>query len=158
MDWLSNGELCGLKWEQIDFDKGTIFLEETKNGNSRYVQLVSQALVWLKQWQHTRLPSKSPLVFPLRSDWKRRHVVQKQLSENMWRMRQNNTMLSIPQWTAHDLRRTVRTELARLGCPTSVAEAVLGHSPKGIEGTYNCTVMRMSAESGFSVGPIFLIA
>ncbi|ELU8562334.1 integrase [Vibrio parahaemolyticus] len=131
------GELCGLKWEQIDFDKGTIFLEETKNGNSRYVQLVSQALVWLKQWQHTRLPSKSPLVFPLRSDWKRRHVVQKQLSENMWRMRQNNTMLSIPQWTAHDLRRTVRTELARLGCPTSVAEAVLGHSPKGIEGTYN---------------------
>ncbi|TOO91679.1 hypothetical protein CGH26_28610, partial [Vibrio parahaemolyticus] len=29
------------------------------------------------------------------------------------------------------------TELARLGCPTSVAEAVLGHSPKGIEGTYN---------------------
>ncbi len=46
-------------------------------------------------------------------------------------------MISIPQWTAHDLRRTVRTELAILGCPTSVAEAVLGHSPKGIEGTYN---------------------
>ncbi|WP_332112440.1 tyrosine-type recombinase/integrase [Vibrio parahaemolyticus] len=70
-------------------------------------------------------------------DFISRHVAQKQLSENMWRMRQNNTMLSIPQWTAHDLRRTVRTELARLGCPTSVAEAVLGHSPKGIEGTYN---------------------
>jgi len=26
---------------------------------------------------------------------------------------------------------------AQLGCPSDVAEAVLGHSKKGIEGTYN---------------------
>jgi len=33
----------------------------------------------------------------------------------------------IPHWSPHDLRRTVRTQLARLKCPKDVAEAVLGH-------------------------------
>lgn len=37
----------------------------------------------------------------------------------------------------HDLRRTVRTGLSRLSCPAEIAEAVLGHSKKGIQGTYN---------------------
>lgn len=40
-------------------------------------------------------------------------------------------------WNPHDLRRTLRTNLSRLGCPADIAEAVLGHSKKGIEGTYN---------------------
>lgn len=46
-------------------------------------------------------------------------------------------MLDIEAWTPHDLRRTVRTGLSRLGCPNEVAEAILGHSRSGIEGTYD---------------------
>ena len=46
-------------------------------------------------------------------------------------------MLNIDHWSPHDLRRSVRTGLSRLGCPTEVGEAVLGHSKKGIEGTYD---------------------
>ena len=46
-------------------------------------------------------------------------------------------LTDIDDWNPHDLRRTVRTGLSRLGCPTDIAEAVLGHSKKGIEGTYN---------------------
>lgn len=47
-----------------------------------------------------------------------------------------------PRWpvqhfAAHDLRRTGRTELAKLGCPDAVAEAILGHMPQGIVGVYN---------------------
>jgi integrase len=30
-------------------------------------------------------------------------------------------------WSPHDLRRTVRTQLSAMGCPSEVAEAVLGH-------------------------------
>jgi hypothetical protein len=37
----------------------------------------------------------------------------------------------------HDLRRTGRTQLAGLGCDPDIAEAVIGHLPKGIEGVYN---------------------
>nr|WP_208609969.1 hypothetical protein [Gilliamella mensalis] len=46
-------------------------------------------------------------------------------------------MLNIPHWSPHDLRRIVRTGLSRLQCPSEVATAVLGHSRKGIEGTYS---------------------
>ncbi len=46
-------------------------------------------------------------------------------------------MLDIPDWSPHDLRRTVRTGLAKLGCPNEVGEAILGHSRSGIEGTYD---------------------
>lgn len=41
------------------------------------------------------------------------------------------------EWNPYDLRRTVKTMLSRLGCPSEVVEAVLGHFKKGIEGTYN---------------------
>ena len=40
-------------------------------------------------------------------------------------------------WAPHDLRRTVRTQLAVMGCPRDVAESVLGHILPGVEGIYN---------------------
>jgi integrase len=46
-------------------------------------------------------------------------------------------VLPVTHWTPHNLRRTSRTMLAALGCPREVAEAILGHLPPVIEGTYN---------------------
>jgi integrase len=40
-------------------------------------------------------------------------------------------------FTLHDLRRTVRTGLSRLGVPDETAEMVLGHLPQGIARVYN---------------------
>lgn len=45
--------------------------------------------------------------------------------------------LTVTHWAPHDLRRTARTLLASLGCPDTVAEAVLGHMQPGIKGIYN---------------------
>lgn len=45
--------------------------------------------------------------------------------------------LPVSHWAPHDLRRTSRTLLAAMGCPDSVAEALLGHMQPGIQGTYN---------------------
>lgn len=45
--------------------------------------------------------------------------------------------LPVTGWTPHALRKTGRTLLALLGCPEEIAEAVLGHMPGGIVGTYN---------------------
>lgn len=50
----------------------------------------------------------------------------------------------------HDLRRTVRTQFAAMGCPSDVAEAVLGHMQPGIEGVYN--VHRYDAERRLWLG------
>ena len=129
------GEICSLAWSQVDFEKKTIHLIETKNGNARYVQLPNQAIVWLKKWQQKQGLLKSLYVFP--SQRGNYPILQKQLTQSTWMMRRDGLMIEMPPWTPHDLRRTVRTELARMGCPTEVAEAVLGHSVKGIEGTYN---------------------
>ena len=45
--------------------------------------------------------------------------------------------LTVTHWSPHDLRRTARTLLARLGCPEDVGEAVLGHVIPGVAGVYN---------------------
>lgn len=45
--------------------------------------------------------------------------------------------LPVTGWTPHALRKTGRTLLASLGCPEEIAEAILGHMPGGIVGTYN---------------------
>jgi integrase len=64
-------------------------------------------------------------------------ITQSFLNEASNRLRKLGLMIDIEPWTPHDLRRIVRTGLARIGCPSEVAEAVLGHSPKGIIGVYN---------------------
>ena len=97
----------------------------------RYVQLPEQAVEFLKQ---LRLMTGKYL-FP--SSKTGLPIQQKQLSEQAWRLRTTNRMLDINHWSPHDLRRSVRTGLSRLGCPSKVGEAVLGHSKKGIEGTYD---------------------
>lgn len=45
--------------------------------------------------------------------------------------------LLVTHWAPHDLRRTGRTMLSALGCPTDVAEAILGHLAPGVQATYN---------------------
>lgn len=45
--------------------------------------------------------------------------------------------LSVTYWAPHDLRRTVRTMLASMGCADEVAEAVIGHMQEGTKGVYN---------------------
>lgn len=45
--------------------------------------------------------------------------------------------LTVSHWAPHDLRRTVRTLLASMGCPTEAAESILGHMLPGVQGVYN---------------------
>lgn len=125
------GEVCNMAWDDVDLDKGTIHLRETKTGVERYVQLSDQAIDFLKV---LRLTSDKYL-FP--SQATKKPIQQKYLTENSWRLRESGQMLDIPHWTPHDLRRTVRTGLSRLQCPNEVAEAVLGHTRGGVEGIYN---------------------
>jgi hypothetical protein len=45
--------------------------------------------------------------------------------------------VQLDHWTNHDLRRVVRSNLSRLRIQDNVAEAVLAHTPAGIQKTYN---------------------
>lgn len=42
------GEVCNMAWKDVDLDKGTIHLRETKTGVERCVQLSTQAIDFLK--------------------------------------------------------------------------------------------------------------
>jgi integrase len=125
------GEVCNAAWKDIDLDKGIFRIKETKTGVERDVQLSSQALIFLRDLKSVT----GEFLFP--SQRTRKPIQQKQLTEKAWRMRGEGTMIDLAPWTPHDLRRSVRTGLSRLQCPRDVAEAILGHAAKGIEGTYN---------------------
>jgi len=47
-------------------------------------------------------------------------------------------------WTLHDLRRTMRTGISRIGVLPHVAEAVINHLPSKLERTYNRDAMEAS--------------
>jgi len=52
-------------------------------------------------------------------------------------LRADNAEELLPNWTNHDIRRTVRTHLSKLGVRDVVAESVLAHVKPGIEAVYN---------------------
>ena len=49
----------------------------------------------------------------------------------------SDEITEISDWRLHDLRRTARTEMARLGVAEIVSERVLNHLPKGLVAVYN---------------------
>lgn len=124
------GEACAMRWTDVDLDAGVWHLKETKTDVPRDVQLSTQAVKFLEQQKRI----SDEYVFPQITG---RAVQQKTLTERMWSMRKRELMLDIESWTPHDLRRSVRTGLARLGCPSAIAEAILGHTKGGIEAVYN---------------------
>lgn len=60
------GEICGLKWEDVDFDHATAFLPKTKNGFARTVPLSSMAVRILRCLETAKSES-DPSVFQLKS-------------------------------------------------------------------------------------------
>ncbi len=125
------GEICAIKIKDIDFKNSTLRISESKTDVERYIQLPRQAIAYLVSIK----PENGEYLF--RSGSSNFHLTQKSLSEHSWVLRKSGQMLNIDSWTPHDLRRSVRTGLSRLQCPSEVAEAVLGHARKGIEGTYD---------------------
>jgi integrase len=59
------------------------------------------------------------------------------ISRSVMRLQKRFQEIGIAPFTPHDLRRTGRTEMGRLGVLTNIAERVLNHSKEVIEGTYD---------------------
>jgi integrase len=129
-----SGEIVQASWKSIDLDNGTYHLTDTKTGVDRTVQLSTQAIQLLSK----RLGNNSDYVFP--SNRSKTHIQQKAIVIALCHERNGvlpKDTLKIDNWSAHDLRRTTRSGLSRLRCPSNIAEAILGHSKKGVEGTYD---------------------
>lgn len=107
------------------------------------VPLVGRAL---KVVQRRREVYGDGYLFPARPNTELPHVQQKVVGVAVWVVRPTTPTrrgetpkpkLKIKDWAPHDLRRTVRTTLASLGCSHEVGEGVLGHLLANGSGTYN---------------------
>lgn len=111
-------EILGLRWKDVDLNRGVITLHETKNGERRILPLVGHALELMQQHAKIRLLN-SELVFPsynfknpmdIRTPWE--------------------TLLKraeISDFRFHDLRHSAASYLAMNGASLAEIAEVLGH-------------------------------
>lgn len=124
-------EIGGLKWSEIDLDTGimTIPGERTKNHRPLTLTLPPLAIDILRSLPHR---ADRAYVFGVRGG-----------AFSAWSyatLALNNriaTAKPLAHWTLHDLRRTMRTGLGKIGVPPHVAELCINHVKSGIEAIYD---------------------
>ncbi len=127
-----SGEIVALRWSDVDLDAQSFALKDTKTDQPRTVHY-PQAVAKIFERRRKDATLGATFVFSAPTD-ARRHWKQQRLVNAVWEVRD---ACPVKDWTAHDLRRTARTLMARLGVRSEVAEAALGHTQGGIAATYN---------------------
>jgi integrase len=119
-------EIGGLRWDEIDFERGLIILpsERVKNKRQHELPISNQVGAILK-----RQPRQNEFVCGRRfTSWS----IGKADLDNRARLK--------AEWRLHDLRRTAATHMAELGTLPHIIEAVLNHVSghrAGVAGIYN---------------------
>jgi len=134
------GELLKARWHEFDLDGNSdvgkvwrLPASRTKTGDPLTIPLVPEVVEWLLALR--QVAGASDYLFPKR----RRDPRQRTLHVGIDTLNAAlaNVAHGIAHFTLHDLRRTVRTQLAALGIRSEVAERCLGHKIRGVEGVYN---------------------
>jgi integrase len=119
-------EIASLQWSEVDLGASTITLpkERCKNNQTHVVPLSDAALTILKE-----IPRRDhDFVFGRRGSG---------FSGYSKAKRELDAGLELAPWVIHDLRRTVRTGLGKIGVAPHIAEAVLNHLPAKLIRTYD---------------------
>lgn len=131
-----SGEIVAARWRDVDLERGVWTIRETKNGEPHDVMLCQQAIELLGY----RKGIDKVFLFP--STRAGQHVAQKALGLAQYTARHMEPEsgakdpIEVP-WTVHDLRRTVATGLARLGCPRVVQDRILNHVDNSVAAIYD---------------------
>jgi integrase len=119
-------EIGGLRWSEVDLDKGTITIpgERTKNGRTHTLTLPDMAMEIIRS-VHQRVD--------------REQLFGERAAEgfNAWYFGMHNLKCDVSNFSLHDLRRTFRTRLGKLGIPPHISELCVNHSKKGIVAVYD---------------------
>ncbi len=127
-------EVAEMQWPEVDIDKRewTIPASRSKNQCEHIVPLPDAAVDILDS-----LPRFTDGNFVFTTTGGRRPV------SGFGRVKVRTDQMLVDQetviegWRVHDLRRTCRTGMARLGVPEIVSERVLNHLPQGLGKIYN---------------------
>lgn len=137
-------EVSDAKWSEFDLDRKvwSVPAERFKANQVHVVPLTDAMLKVL-----ATIPRRSQFVFtnngkvPI-NGWpklKRKVDVRmlRTLKAKARKRGESASTVTLPHWINHDIRRTVRTNLAALGLADHIAEMVLGHGRKGIQRVYD---------------------
>lgn len=128
------GELVCAAWAEFDLGAGLWRLpaDRSKTKAEITIPLPALAVRWLRELEVRA--ANSPWVFPSRRVGSRRlgRISTDTLNAALSRLEH-----TLQAFTIHDLRRTVRTQLAAMGIAPHIAERVLNHKLKGVEGIYD---------------------
>lgn len=116
---MRQGELMGLKWQDVDLQHGVIILHETKNGERRRVPVSGLALELLKEHAKVRRIDTA-LLFP--SKIKPQQPIE---LKKAWQTALNKAQIENFHW--HDLRHCTASYLAMDGASLAEIAEVLGH-------------------------------
>jgi len=128
-------ELCLAKWEHIDFEKREwrIPVEHTKSRRAFLVYLTERLVAEFSALK--RLSRGSAYVLPHKE--LDRPVTRSALTGSVYRSLWRFQLFGIAPFTPHDLRRTCRTGMARIGVRRFVARRFLNHKQRGVDGVYD---------------------
>ncbi len=140
------GELCAARWSDLPLDGDmplwTIPRTATKTGMAHTIPLGPSAVRLFRQLH--ALTGDTPFVLPAgdrlmgaKRTKPRKHAPRASLDPHaiavaLRRCFRDDKLPDVQPFGAHDLRRTMRTGLVRLGHPTELAERVIGHKPRNI--------------------------
>jgi integrase len=136
-------EVAGMRWADLDLDAGTWTLaaEATKAGRAHVVPLTATAVEILRGLPRKAITTErgmkpSPYVFttsgvaPVSGFSK----AKPRLDQAITRARDG---AALAPWTIHDMRRTVATEMGRLGVSRFIIGKVLNHADRSVTGIYD---------------------
>jgi integrase len=124
-------EIAALRWSEIDLDAGVLTIPGARTKNRRTLSLaLPESVLEILRSVARR---DGPCVFgDPRHGFTGWSAAKRKLDA---RLAAAGTHL--PHWTVHDLRRTMRTGLGRLGVPPHIAELAINHAKAGIVAVYD---------------------
>ncbi|MDD5461832.1 MAG: site-specific integrase [Methylococcales bacterium] len=116
---MRQGELMGLKWQDVNLKDGFIILHETKNGERRRVPLSGLVLELLREHSKVRRLD-TQLLFPSERNPQKPIDLRKAYSHTL-------QQAEITDFTWHDLRHCTASYLAMNGASLAEIAEILGH-------------------------------
>lgn len=140
---MRRGELLKIRWEQVDFAAGVIWLErkQTKNKNPRVAPIYGEMranLDMAKAEQDTNFPA-CPFVIAFAGGQVK--SIRKAWDAAIRRLKLRKVLL-------HDLRRTALTNMEEAGIPRHVAMKISGHRTESVYRRYLIGSKKQVVEAG----------
>jgi integrase len=140
---MRRGEIFSLKWENIDFKKGEIFIEDSKSGKSRKVYMNSIIFETLKE-----MPKDSKYLFPNKKTGSHIKDVKNSFKTAC-------KIANIKGFRFHDTRHTAATKMIEAGVDIVTLSRILGHSSIQMTMRYSHPGEKTMREAAEKLGKIY---